>query len=137
MSRRIAVMGLGQMGWPIARNLARKGNGTETFLAVDADPARVAGLSEPGITVTADRSAVAGAEVLILCLPDGDVVESVLFGPDGLGSRLAPGRSWSISAPSRTARRWRSAGRWNRGDSPSSTRRSPARPPGPRPGRSR
>lgn len=91
MSRRIAVMGLGQMGWPIARNLARKGNGTETFLAVDADPARVAGLSEPGITVTADRSAVAGAEVLILCLPDGDVVESVLFGPDGLGSRLAPG----------------------------------------------
>lgn len=91
MSRRIAVMGLGQMGWPIARNLARKGNGTETFVAVDADPARVAGLSEPGITVTADRSAVAGAEVLILCLPDGDVVESVLFGPDGLGSRLAPG----------------------------------------------
>ncbi|QRE76206.1 NAD(P)-dependent oxidoreductase [Methylobacterium aquaticum] len=91
MSRRIAVMGLGQMGWPIARNLARKGNGTETFVAVDADPARVAGLSEPGITVTADRSAVAGAEVLMLCLPDGDVVESVLFGPDGLGSRLAPG----------------------------------------------
>ncbi len=91
MSRRIAVMGLGQMGWPIARNLARKGDGAETFLAVDADPARIAGLSEPGITVTADREAVAGAEVLVLCLPDGDVVESVLFGPDGLVARLAPG----------------------------------------------
>ncbi|KMO13644.1 NAD(P)-dependent oxidoreductase [Methylobacterium platani] len=91
MSRRIAVMGLGQMGWPIALNLARKGDGTETIVAVDADPERAAGLAEPGITVTADREAVAGAEVLVLCLPDGDVVESVLFGPDGLVPRLAPG----------------------------------------------
>ncbi len=91
MSRRIAVMGLGQMGWPIVRNLARKGDGPETFLAIDADPARIAGLSEPGVTVTTDRDAVAGAEVLLLCLPDGDVVESVLFGPDGLVTRLAPG----------------------------------------------
>lgn len=91
MSRRIAVMGLGQMGWPIAVNLARKGDRAETIVAIDADPARVAGLSEPGVTVTTDRGAVAGAEVLVLCLPDGDVVESVLFGPDGLGDRLAPG----------------------------------------------
>ncbi|MGF3027236.1 NAD(P)-dependent oxidoreductase [Methylobacterium aquaticum] len=91
MSRRIAVMGLGQMGWPIARNLARKGTGAETIVAIDADPARVASLSEPGITVTTDRDAVAGADVLVLCLPDGDVVEAVLFGPDGLVPRLAPG----------------------------------------------
>ncbi|WP_156295819.1 NAD(P)-dependent oxidoreductase [Methylobacterium aquaticum] len=91
MNRRIAVMGLGQMGWPIARNLARKGTGAETIVAIDADPARVASLSEPGITVTTDRDAVAGADVLVLCLPDGDVVEAVLFGPDGLVPRLAPG----------------------------------------------
>ncbi|KMO28216.1 2-hydroxymethylglutarate dehydrogenase [Methylobacterium aquaticum] len=84
-------MGLGQMGWPIARNLARKGTGAETIVAIDADPARVASLSEPGITVTTDRDAVAGADVLVLCLPDGDVVEAVLFGPDGLVPRLAPG----------------------------------------------
>ncbi|TNC05641.1 NAD(P)-dependent oxidoreductase [Methylobacterium terricola] len=91
MSRRIAVMGLGQMGWPITLNLARKGDRTETIVAIDADPGRVAGLAEPGVVVTTERAAVAGAEVLVLCLPDGDVVESVLFGPDGLGSRLAPG----------------------------------------------
>ncbi|KMO39041.1 2-hydroxymethylglutarate dehydrogenase [Methylobacterium variabile] len=87
-------MGLGQMGWPIALNLARKGDGTETVAAVDADPARIAGLAAhaaPGLTVTTDTGAVAGADTLFLCLPDGDVVESVLFGPDGLAPRLAPG----------------------------------------------
>ncbi len=91
MSRRIAVMGLGQMGWPIAVNLARKGDGTETIVAVDADPERTAGLAAPGITVTTDTGAVAGADVLFLCLPDGDVVEAVLFGPDGLVPHLALG----------------------------------------------
>lgn len=91
MSRRIAVMGLGQMGWPIALNLARKGERAETIVAIDADPVRVAGLAEAGVAVTTDRGAVAGAEVLFLCLPDGDVVADVLFGADGLKDRLAPG----------------------------------------------
>ena len=34
---------------------------------------------------------MAGAEVLFLCLPNGDVVESVLLGPGRLAERLAPG----------------------------------------------
>ena len=91
MSRRIALMGLGQMGRPIARHLAAKGEGADTVVAIDSDPARVAGLDGPGLIATTDREAAAGADVLILCLPDGDVVEAVLLGPDGLAARLAPG----------------------------------------------
>ena len=88
----IAIMGLGQMGHPIARNLAAKRDDrSQTITALDADPARLAGLAIVGIDATTDRQRVAGAKMLFLCLPDGDVVEAVLFGEDGLAARLAPG----------------------------------------------
>ncbi len=89
MSQHIAFLGLGAMGAPIARHLAAKG--PETVTACDADPARLAGLDGPRLVATTDRSRIAGADVLFLCLPDGAVVEAALFGPDGIAERLAPG----------------------------------------------
>ena len=92
MSTRIALLGLGAMGHPIARNLAAKrGSEAETIVAVDADPARLAGLDAPGLVATTDPGAIAGAALLFLCLPNGDVVEAALFGPGGVAERLAPG----------------------------------------------
>ena len=92
MVARIALLGLGAMGHPIARNLAAKrGSEAETIVAVDADPARLAGLDAPGLVATADPGAIDGAAVLFLCLPNGDVVEAALFGGDRLVERLAPG----------------------------------------------
>lgn len=92
MSAHIAIMGLGRMGRPIARNLAAKrGGDPRTVVALDADPARLAGLDGPGLVATTDTREMTGAEVLFLCLPDGDVVEAVLFGEGGLAARLAPG----------------------------------------------
>ncbi|MGU3402791.1 NAD(P)-dependent oxidoreductase [Methylobacterium brachiatum] len=89
--QKLAILGLGAMGLPIARNLAAKRAASETLVAVDADPARLAGLDGPGIVATADPAALDGAEVLFLCLPNGDVVEAALFGGDRLAERLAPG----------------------------------------------
>ncbi|MET0367992.1 MAG: NAD(P)-dependent oxidoreductase [Methylobacterium sp.] len=89
MSQHIAFLGLGAMGAPIARHLAAKG--PETVTACDADPARLAGLDGPRLVATTDRSRIAGADVLFLCLPDGAVVEAALFGADGIAERLAPG----------------------------------------------
>jgi 3-hydroxyisobutyrate dehydrogenase-like beta-hydroxyacid dehydrogenase len=92
MPTRIALVGLGAMGHPIARNLAAKrGAEGETVVAVDVDPACLAGLDAPGLVATTDPGAVAGAAVLFLCLPNGDVVESALFGGWDLAARLAPG----------------------------------------------
>ena len=71
---KVGFIGLGSMGAPIARHLA--GKGPETVTAVDADPARLAGLDGPGLVATTDRGRMAGAEVLFLCLPDGAVVEA-------------------------------------------------------------
>ncbi|MCJ2121812.1 NAD(P)-dependent oxidoreductase [Methylobacterium sp. J-077] len=90
--KKLAILGLGAMGRPIARNLAAKReSGSETLVAVDADPARLAGLDGPGLIATADAAVLDAAEVLFLCLPNGDVVEAALFGPDRLVERLAPG----------------------------------------------
>ncbi|CAM3102603.1 NAD(P)-dependent oxidoreductase [Methylobacterium mesophilicum] len=90
--QKLAILGLGAMGHPIARNLAAKRpSDSETVVAVDADPARLAGLDAPGLVATADPAAFEGAEVLFLCLPNGDVVEAALFGEDRLAERLAPG----------------------------------------------
>ena len=89
MIQHIAVLGLGAMGAPIARHLADKGD--ETVTACDADSARLTGLDGSRLVATTDRSRIAGADVLFLCLPDGAVVEAALFGPDGVADRLAPG----------------------------------------------
>ncbi|MCJ2068700.1 NAD(P)-dependent oxidoreductase [Methylobacterium sp. J-030] len=92
MTTRIALLGLGAMGHPIARNLAAKrASEAETLVAVDADPARLAGLAGPGLVATADPGQATGAEVLFLCLPNGDGVEAALLGADRLLKRLAPG----------------------------------------------
>lgn len=89
---RLAIVGLGAMGRPIARHLAARRDGaTETIVAVDSDPARLAGLAAPGLAAATACDAVAGADVLFLCLPDGDAVERVLVGPGGVAARLAPG----------------------------------------------
>lgn len=91
MPHRLAVVGLGSMGRPIARHLAAGGDGGDLVAAIDTDEGRLAGLTAPGLIATTDREAARGAETLFLCLPDGDVVEAALFGADGLAARLAPG----------------------------------------------
>lgn len=90
MATRIALLGLGAMGHPIARNLAAKrASEAEAIVAVDADSARLAGLDAPGLVAATDPGQAAGAEVLFLCLPNGDAVEAALFGADRLLERLA------------------------------------------------
>ncbi|WP_315836296.1 NAD(P)-binding domain-containing protein [Bradyrhizobium prioriisuperbiae] len=132
----IALIGLGAMGRSVALHLANKREAdSEKVVALDADPARLEGLVAPGLVATTDRERIAGAEVLFLCLPDGDVVETVLFGADGVAARLADGAIVVDLSTPRTARRWRSAGHWRHREKSSSMRRSPARPRERRPAR--
>jgi 3-hydroxyisobutyrate dehydrogenase-like beta-hydroxyacid dehydrogenase len=87
----ISIIGLGKMGRPIALHLARKGDGArQKISAIDGHSAAIAGLSAPGLEATVDRGALRGAQILFLCLPDGDVVEDALFGDEGVSSLLAP-----------------------------------------------
>ena len=86
---KVAFIGVGNMGRPMAANVVKGGH--EVFL-FDADPARSA-------TVAAEIGAVslgilresAVAEIIVTMLPDGHVVRTVALGDDGIASVANPG----------------------------------------------
>jgi len=79
---RIAFIGLGNMGGPMAANLAKAGHAVRVF---DLVPAAVQAAVDAG--ATAARSALdtlTGAEIVISMLPASRHVEGVYLGDDGL-----------------------------------------------------
>lgn len=89
--RTIGFIGLGVMGEPICRNLARK-----TGLAVrayDRDPAPLQRLGADGVQAMDSQAAVmADSDIVFLSLPSGAIVESVCRGPGGLIAAASQGR---------------------------------------------
>ena len=89
---RIGFIGLGQMGHPMARNLARAGYGIVAH-DVDRDALNRArdatGAEAPGsLRATAER-----CEAVITMLPDGDAVRTVLLGAGRAADCLLAGLS--------------------------------------------
>ena len=83
---RVAFIGLGTMGLPMARNLLAAGH---EGIGVDVDPARADLL---GATVAATPAEAAeAATVAFLSLPSPAVVAEVVLGPSGLRSRAPRG----------------------------------------------
>ncbi len=96
---RVAFLGLGIMGRPMAVNLAKAGHEVAVWNRTpgkDVEGARSA--ASPG-------EAARGAEVVWICVSDTKAVETVLFGPDGVEGSLAEGMiivDSSTIAPSAT-----------------------------------
>jgi 3-hydroxyisobutyrate dehydrogenase-like beta-hydroxyacid dehydrogenase len=82
---RIAFLGLGIMGRPMAANLAKAGHEVTVWNRT------------PGKELEGARSAASpveaarGAEVVWMCVADTQAVESILFGPQGVQDSLAEG----------------------------------------------
>jgi 3-hydroxyisobutyrate dehydrogenase len=92
VSKRIAVLGAGTMGAPMARNLCRAGLEVRVW---NRDPAKAEVLAADGaLAVSTPAAAAAGVDVLITMLTDGAVVEQVMTGPDGALSALGPDAVW-------------------------------------------
>ena len=86
---RVGWAGLGAMGLPMARSVARAGH---EITAYDIDPARAASLSAAGVKPAASiAEASTGADVLVVMVATPAQVESVLYGDDPAASALAPG----------------------------------------------
>jgi 3-hydroxyisobutyrate dehydrogenase len=87
---RVGFVGLGNMGWPMARNLVRAGH---ALTVRDADAARQERFAtEHGCAFAADPAAFAEVEVVVTMLPTGAIVRDVLLGWDGgLARALRPG----------------------------------------------
>lgn len=87
---KVAFLGLGAIGFPMARRIAEAGHELSVW---NRSPEKSAGLaSKTSARVAATPAdAASGASVVITCLPTSDEVEAVAFGPDGLASTLASG----------------------------------------------
>jgi len=82
---RVAFVGLGIMGRPMASNLIKAGHEVAVWnrsSGKDVEGARVA---------TSPADAARGAEVVWICVSDTAAVEHVLFGPDGIEQSLTEG----------------------------------------------
>jgi 3-hydroxyisobutyrate dehydrogenase len=85
---RVGFVGLGQMGAPMARNLAKAGF---RLALLDARAGVAAGLGLDA-ELPADAAGVGAAcRVLITMLPDGAIVREIILGGHGIASTLPPG----------------------------------------------
>jgi 3-hydroxyisobutyrate dehydrogenase len=91
-ARRVAVLGTGTMGAPIARNLLHAGLEVRVW---NRSAAKAQSLAADGAVVAAEPAAAAdGADTLITMLTDGNAVQQVMTGPGGALSRLGPNAVW-------------------------------------------
>lgn len=82
-SQRVAFIGLGAMGEPMAGNLVQRGFAVTVLGHRRPDP--VARLSAQGATVASSAAeAVSGCDVVILMLPGSDEVDRVVTGSGGI-----------------------------------------------------
>ena len=111
MLTRVAVIGVGRMGAPMARRLLEAGH---ELTVCDPSAPAVAPLRDEGADPAEHpASAAAAAEVTITCLPTPDIVESAVLGERGALAGAPPGSiliDMSTSLPS-LARRLAAAGR--------------------------
>ncbi len=88
----IGFIGVGTMGEPMCRNLARKSGAS--ILAADFDAAPLQRLAADGVKTASVDEIAASARTIFLSLPGGKEVEQVCLGEGGLSSKVKMG--WTI-----------------------------------------
>lgn len=87
-SQQVAFIGIGKMGLPMSRLVAKAGFGVTAF---DQSAARLNEAREHGIAVASSAAeAVNGRPVIITSLPDDAALRAVMLGPTGLIGAMAP-----------------------------------------------
>lgn len=84
----IGMIGIGQLGLPIAINLMRAGYRVVGFRRTDREAFVQAG----GVPLDSPAQVARQADVLLLCLPGQEAQEAVLGGKDGVLDALEPGK---------------------------------------------
>lgn len=82
---RVAFLGLGIMGRPMAANLVKAGHEVTVW---NRTPGKTV---EGARTATSPAEAAQGTEVVWMCVSDTEAVETVLFGPNGVEQSLTEG----------------------------------------------
>ena len=89
---KIGFIGLGVMGEPMCRNLARKGG--QPVVAFDLRREPLDRLAAHGVTAAASAAAVVdAADIILLSLPGEPQVRALCLGPDGIVSKMRQGQT--------------------------------------------
>jgi len=87
---RVAFLGLGAIGRPMARHLAPPAFDLAVWNRTSSKSAAFAA-EHGGVAAATPREAATGAAVVITCFPTSREVEEVVNGPDGLLGAMRPG----------------------------------------------
>ncbi|MGE3651740.1 MAG: NAD(P)-dependent oxidoreductase [Reyranellaceae bacterium] len=89
MKRRIAVLGMGQMGSGMAGRLVEAGH---EVIGYDINPATRVALAKSGMAMADSiKAALAGREIILTSLPDPKAVQAAWLGEGGLIASADPG----------------------------------------------
>ncbi len=103
MKPKVGFVGIGNIGEPVCRHLLEGGYG---LLIYDVDPEALAKLGDTPAEPAASLETLAfKSDVVLLSLPNSDIVEEVVFGENGLEEGLSAGKTLidtSSSKPSST-----------------------------------
>jgi 3-hydroxyisobutyrate dehydrogenase-like beta-hydroxyacid dehydrogenase len=80
---KLGFLGLGLMGYPMARNLLRAGHEVALW-SHTTDKARKLASEEHGTFCDTPRQVAENAECIFLCVGDTEMATAVMLGPDGL-----------------------------------------------------
>ena len=80
---KLGFLGLGLMGYPMARNLLRAGHQVALWSHTEAKARKLAG-EEKGVFCGTPREVGASAECIFACVGDSAMSERVFTGPDGV-----------------------------------------------------
>jgi 3-hydroxyisobutyrate dehydrogenase-like beta-hydroxyacid dehydrogenase len=89
-ARRVAFLGLGVMGYPMAGHLARAGHTVTVYNRTTAK-AEAWAAAEGGRFAATPREAAAGAEFVFACVGNDDDLRAVTLGANGAFAGMAPG----------------------------------------------
>ncbi|WP_103256322.1 NAD(P)-dependent oxidoreductase [Tabrizicola aquatica] len=87
---KVAYLGLGVMGFPMAGHLAAKGHDVAVYNRTPAK-AQAWAAQHKGRTAATPREAAKGAEFVFACVGNDDDLRAVCTGPDGAFAGMTPG----------------------------------------------
>jgi 3-hydroxyisobutyrate dehydrogenase len=85
-----AFIGLGVMGYPMARHLQAKGHTVTVYNRTAAKAARWVA-EHGGVAASTPREAAVGQDILFACVGNDDDLREVAIGPEGAFPAMAPG----------------------------------------------
>lgn len=90
-ARKVAFLGLGVMGHPMAGHLSLAGHAVSVYNRTAAKSAAFCEEFKGSTHGLTPRAAVAGADIVFCCVGNDDDLRSVVLGPDGALAGMKPG----------------------------------------------